>query len=101
MIEDNTDKLLSEIDREIKEKLTKSVLVVERKAKEPAVCPRKTGTLSRSITHEVKERTGVVGTNVEYAPHVELGTSKMAARPYLRTGLLFLMGQWDRIWNDH
>lgn len=26
----------------------------------------------------------VVGTNVEYAPYVEFGTSKMSAQPYLR-----------------
>lgn len=97
---DNTDGLLSEIDREIHEKLTKSVLVVERKAKQPGVCPRKTGHLARSITHDVKGNTGVVGTNVEYAPHVELGTVKMAARPYLRTGLMYLMGIWNSIWND-
>lgn len=29
----------------------------------------------------------VIGTNVEYAPHIEFGTSKMAARPYLRPAL--------------
>ena len=30
------------------------------------------------------ERTVYIGTNVEYAPYVELGTSKMNAKPYLR-----------------
>lgn len=30
------------------------------------------------------ERTVYIGTNVEYAPYVELGTSKMSAKPYLR-----------------
>ena len=29
-------------------------------------------------------RTVYVGTNVEYAPYVELGTSRMGAKPYLR-----------------
>lgn len=47
-----------------------------------------TGRLRSSITHDVRiERGGVigrVGTNVEYAPHLELGTSRMAARPFLR-----------------
>jgi hypothetical protein len=27
-----------------------------------------------------------IGTNVEYGPYVELGTSRMAARPHLRPG---------------
>lgn len=36
-------------------------------------------------THGTPERGEVViGTNVEYAPYIEFGTSKMAARPYLR-----------------
>lgn len=30
------------------------------------------------------ERTVYIGTNVEYAPFIELGTSKMGAKPYLR-----------------
>lgn len=29
----------------------------------------------------------IVGTNVEYAPHIELGTVKMAARPYLHPAI--------------
>lgn len=29
----------------------------------------------------------IVGTNVEYAPHVELGTVKMTARPYLHPAI--------------
>ena len=34
------------------------------------------GTLRNSITHRVDEDTVLVGTNVEYAPYVELGTGK-------------------------
>lgn len=32
------------------------------------------GTLRNSITHTVKDKTLIVGSNVEYAPYVELGT---------------------------
>ena len=50
-----------------------------------AAAPVDTGRLRNSITHEqMSEDTEVIGTNVEYAPYVELGTSKMAARPFLR-----------------
>lgn len=39
-------------------------------------------------THGMPKRGEVViGTNVEYGPHIEFGTSKMAARPYLRPAL--------------
>ena len=49
------------------------------------LCPVDTGNLRNSITHaQQDDNTEVIGTNVEYAPHVELGTYKMAARPYLR-----------------
>lgn len=42
------------------------------------------GTLRDSITHEVKGDSVYVGTNVYYAPYVELGTRYMDPRPYLR-----------------
>lgn len=48
-------------------------------------CPVDTGRLRNSITHQrYDENTEVIGTNVSYASYVELGTSKMGARPYLR-----------------
>lgn len=57
-------------------------LVAEGYAKE--LCPVDTGRLRNSISHEADEEAVYIGTNVEYAPYVELGTSRMAARPYLR-----------------
>ena len=49
------------------------------------LCPVDTGRLRNSITHQrYDEHTEVVGTNVEYAPFVELGTHRMAAKPFLR-----------------
>ena len=51
--------------------------------------PVDTGTLERSIHQEdVQGQLAVtVGTDVPYAEHVEFGTSKMPARPYLRPAL--------------
>lgn len=42
-----------------------------------------TGTARKSVTYEVDETTLVarVGSNLEYFPHLELGTSKMQPRP--------------------
>lgn len=42
-----------------------------------------TGRLRNSLTHATDEDAAYIGTNVEYAPYVELGTYKMKARPYL------------------
>lgn len=56
-----------------------------------------TGRLRSSITHEVKiqgnEVSGLVGTNVEYAKYLELGTNKMAARPFLRPAVFNNKGE--------
>lgn len=43
-----------------------------------------TGRLRGSISHTHDDEAAYIGTNVEYAPYVELGTYKMAARPFLR-----------------
>ncbi len=57
-------------------------------ASEPGQPPhRRTGTLSRSITHEVTKGSAKVGTNLKYGKYLETGTSQMAARPYLRPGV--------------
>lgn len=46
--------------------------------------PVRTGNLRRSIHHAIDTpHHATVGTNVEYAPYVEYGTSRMAAQPYL------------------
>lgn len=54
------------------------------------LCPVDTGNLRNSITHQqIDDQTEIIGTNVEYAPYVELGHhtssgSKVAAKPFLR-----------------
>jgi HK97 gp10 family phage protein len=53
----------------------------------PGTPPHKdTGRIRASISHEVDTQalTARVGTNVEYAKYLELGTKNMAARPFLR-----------------
>jgi len=48
-----------------------------------------TGELRRSMTYEIEKTsqgiTGRVGTNKEYAIPLEFGTSRMAARPFVRS----------------
>lgn len=69
----------------MKAALKKSCLMVERDAKQ--LCPVDTGRLRSSITNEIEGEVGRVGTNVEYAKFVELGTNKMSPQPYLRPAL--------------
>lgn len=47
------------------------------------LCPVDTGNLRNSITHQVDTDIVYIGTNVEYGKYVELGTSRMTARPFL------------------
>ncbi len=57
----------------------------------PGEEPKKvTGFLQRSIAHAMSEdkQKAFVGSNLDYALYLELGTVKMAPRPFLRSVLL-------------
>lgn len=57
-----------------------------------------TGRLRRSIEGDDNGTdTAYVGTNVEYAPYVEYGTSRMSARPYLKNTLMNYTDEYKRI----
>ena len=60
----------------------------------------RTGRLRNSLTHAVQDRSMYIGTNVEYAPYVELGTSKMKARPYLKPAIENHMSEYKEIAED-
>ena len=81
---DNTNEIVNAISGATQRALTKIGMAAEGYAK--LECPVDTGRLRNSITHEVvpSEKSVYIGTNVEYAPFVELGTSHQKAHPYLR-----------------
>lgn len=60
------------------------------------------GTLRNSIAHQVvmQEAAVYVGTNVQYAPYVELGTVKMTARPYLKPAIEDHIEHYKQIISD-
>ena len=82
--QDNTDQAVQGIASAVGVALEKIGLLAEGYAQ--MKCPVDTGNLRGSITHEVDigEKAVYIGTNVEYAPYVELGTSKMDAQPFLK-----------------
>lgn len=82
--EDNAQRIADAIDQALAKALEEVGLVAEGYAKK--ACPVDTSRLINSITHQVRpsEKSVYIGTNVEYAPYVELGTSRMKPQPFLR-----------------
>lgn len=82
--ENNVEQVEAAMDKAIAKALTMIGLKAEGNAK--AICPVDTGRLRNSITNAIDTEANAVyiGTNVEYGPHVELGTSRRNPHPYLR-----------------
>ena len=83
-IHDNSEEIANDIKSALLRGLETCGLVAEGYAKKLA--PVDTGNLRNSITHDVddKEPAAYIGTNVEYAPYVCLGTIHMKAQPFLK-----------------
>ena len=110
---DNSDKVLSEFDRSVRNALTAIGMTAERYAKKDPQMPVRTGRARNSITYATKERSGqsitfsykkngksvqdstqigggvgdsevYIGSNVEYFPNIELGSPTIAARHVLQ-----------------
>jgi len=87
------DKFLTKLNRILVRRVMKAGVVVQTSAK--SLVPVKTGNLRKSIEVSApfvekggRAITVTIGTNVEYAPHIEFGTQRgLAARPYLRPAL--------------
>ena len=71
-VEANLAQFQKELTSILEKGLEKACLIVENSAKQN--CPVDDGQLRQSISHTVKGTSGEVGTNVEYAPYVEVGT---------------------------
>ena len=76
---DNTGEILSAVEQAKQRALEIIGGKIEKYAK--ALCPVDTGALRNSITHQVDEDEVQVGSNMTYAPYIELGTGKNYTPP--------------------
>lgn len=81
-VEDHTEEVLDGIEQAKARALEKIGLAAEGYAKR--LCPVDTGNLRNSITHDTDDEAAYIGTNVEYAVYVEMGTVNTPAQPYLK-----------------
>lgn len=79
---DNSAEVIEAIRRAKERALERMGSEAEGYAKD--LCPVDTGNLQNSINHKVSGDYVYIGTNVEYAAYVELGTSRQKAKPYLK-----------------
>jgi HK97 gp10 family phage protein len=83
---DNTQQIIAEKNEAVLRALEIIGQVVENSA--AGYAPVDTGNLRNSISHADDGTYAYIGTNVEYAPYVELGTVRMPERPFLRNAVL-------------
>lgn len=99
VVTDNSEIFLDDLSFKILQALETCGLVAEGYAKR--LCPVDTGRLRNSITHsvEIDDGSGVayIGTNVEYAPYVEMGTSRTTPQPFLKPAVADHASEYRRI----
>lgn len=88
--------VLEEMQAAIDRSLERIGMRAERHAKVEFV-PVDTGRLKNSISHAVSGSKAIIGTNVEYAPYVELGTSRRSPHAFLRPAVQFYVDEYVKI----
>lgn len=63
--------------------------------------PVDTGELRRGVGSSVDGNTVSIGATSDYAPHVELGTSRQKAQPYLKPAIYENVDEIQSIINKH
>ena len=83
---DNSQQILSAMEKGKRNALTAIGATAETHTKDNITADDliDTGRLRNSISYTVDGEAAYIGTNVEYAPYLELGTKKIAAHHYLK-----------------
>lgn len=112
--DDNSGEVLKATDEQIEKALIECGIKIQEYATN--VVPVDTGRLRASLTYatssgqgsgsstprgEAEEHTLYAGTNVEYAPYVEMGTSRMGAQPYLEPAFVNQFDLFQKIFEDN
>ena len=96
---DNTEEVLSALERAKKRGLEAIGLAAEGHAKkyETAV---DTGRLRNSISHATDDEAAYIGTNVEYAPYIELGAKGKDGLHFLQKAASNHTAEYKRLMED-
>lgn len=63
--------------------------------------PVDTGELRDSVGYEVEGDEAIIGATAKHAPHIELGTSKAPAQPFLEGTVMDNVGTIEKIINEN
>lgn len=94
----NTDDVLSALKKAKKRGLEAIGLVAEGHAKK--ITPVDTGRLRNSISHATDDDAAFIGTNVEYAPYVELGSPTIKAHHMLQKAATEHTDEYKRLMEE-
>ena len=95
---DNTDVVLSKMEKAIERGLEAIGLTAEGHAKKET--PVDTGRLRNSISHATDKEAAYIGTNVEYAPYVELGSRGRDGKHMLQRAATEHTAEYKRLLED-
>ena len=99
--DNNTQKILQENEYKARQILTaiglKAVSIWTKEITNKKVVD--TGRFRSSVTHEVNyaDKSVSIGSNVDYAPYLELGSHKMKARPTLKPTIMNYKDAYKKI----
>ena len=94
----NVNDILSDLEKGKRNALTAIGATAETYAKKAT--PVDTGRLRNSISHSVDGEAAYIGSNVEYAPYVELGTSRAKAHHMLQKAATEHSAEYKRLAED-
>ena len=95
---DNSKEVLAAMEKGKRNALTAIGATAETYAKKAT--PVRTGRLRNSISHAVDGEAVYIGSNVEYAPYVELGTSRAKAHHMLQKAATEHSAEYKRLAED-
>lgn len=94
---DNTDEVIEALGLAIARGL--EAIGIEAESDAAAICPVDTGRLRNSITHTIDDgrKAAIIGTNVEYAKYVHMGTHGRDGQPFLTDAVTQNQEKYRRI----